>query len=108
MAPLCNRREDLPELIETFWQKHSLELGRKLALSPEARDLLMRYSYPGNIRELNNLIERLLVLGPETGEIHPGDLPGEVRSKQTAEGTSGWSPGRSLTEWLESLEAAGD
>jgi DNA-binding NtrC family response regulator len=63
LPPLRERKEDIPLLIDHFLKKYS-ELNRKKIhdLSKEARTLLLRYSYPGNVRELENLMERAVVL----------------------------------------------
>ena len=63
LPPLRERREDLPLLIDHFVTKFAEKNGKKLrGLTPEAREALLRYDYPGNVRELENLIERAAVL----------------------------------------------
>jgi two-component system NtrC family response regulator len=63
LPPLRERKEDIPLLTDHFLKKYS-ELNQKKIqdLSKEARTLLLRHSYPGNVRELENLIERAVVL----------------------------------------------
>ena len=62
--PLRERREDLPELISVFMAEACAKNGRRvLKLSAEASQLLESHDYPGNVRELRNLIERLAILG---------------------------------------------
>lgn len=72
VPPLRDRREDIPVLIEHFLGALSREMGFcKPTLNPEALSVLQSYDYPGNIRELKNLIERALIesgggeIGPE-------------------------------------------
>ena len=61
--PLRNRKEDIPLLIEHFCQKHEGKLGRKITDVPATViDALMAYDWPGNIRELENIIERAMIL----------------------------------------------
>jgi transcriptional regulator with PAS, ATPase and Fis domain len=48
-------------------------------ISPEADDLLGRYSWPGNVREMRNVLERLLILHPNAGQIGVDQLPPEIR-----------------------------
>jgi two-component system nitrogen regulation response regulator NtrX len=61
--PLRERREDLPDLIDTFLKEACARNGRKpLTLSPEALSVMASYDYPGNVRELRNLVERLAIL----------------------------------------------
>jgi len=68
VPPLRDRREDIPLLIRHFVQKHAKRMGRKIETIPtEALQALTAYDWPGNIRELQNIIERSLILttGPE-------------------------------------------
>ena len=79
IPPLRERREDIPPLIDHFLQKYSEKNRRALSkISKEARDLLLHYDYPGNVRELENVIERSLVIS--RGDIiTTRDLPFQVR-----------------------------
>ncbi len=62
---LRDRREDIPLLVKHFLRVHAEEQGLKLKqVSPEAMDVFMQYEWPGNIRELRNLIERLMIMVP--------------------------------------------
>jgi transcriptional regulator with PAS, ATPase and Fis domain len=63
LPPLRDRKEDIPPLMEFFLKKYNRENGKDVSsLSKEARDLLLQYHYPGNVRELENIIERAVVL----------------------------------------------
>jgi two-component system NtrC family response regulator len=63
LPPLRERREDLPLLIDHFLAKFAARNGKVIrGLTREAREALLRYDYPGNVRELENLIERAVVL----------------------------------------------
>jgi sigma-54 specific flagellar transcriptional regulator A len=78
IPPLRDRRGDLPLLIKHVLERQGLTEGPALRLSPEAMQCLMRYGWPGNIRELSNLLERLTVLhGQEM--VRAGDLPERLR-----------------------------
>ena len=78
LPPLRDRREDVPLLASHFAATFSRKLGRQVAgFTPEARACLLRYPWPGNIRELANAIERAVVLGQED-LIQPEDLPEAV------------------------------
>ena len=70
---LRERRDDIPILIDHFMKKHHRAGQRARGLAPDAMQILLNYAWPGNIRELENEIERLLVLGSDL-EIIPGDL----------------------------------
>lgn len=62
--PLRERKEDIPELVDHFVRKHGPRMNRQIrAVDPKALERLMRYDWPGNIRELENVVERGLVLG---------------------------------------------
>jgi sigma-54 specific flagellar transcriptional regulator A len=78
MPPLCKRRSDLPQLLdELLGRQHGT--GDELRLSAPALDALARYPWPGNIRELGNLVERLAIMHPD-GEIALDDLPAKYRN----------------------------
>lgn len=68
LPPLRKRKGDIPVLAEYFIQKYSTEFGKEVKkISPYALQLLMEYPFPGNVRELENIIERSVAL--ETGNI---------------------------------------
>ncbi|NLI80594.1 MAG: sigma-54-dependent Fis family transcriptional regulator [Deltaproteobacteria bacterium] len=86
--PLRDRREDIPLLLDHFFKKISRSMGcPEPSISPEARRAMIRYSYPGNVRELANIVERLLVTCPD-GKIRLGDLPREMQEDDRREGQS--------------------
>ncbi len=63
MPALRERREDIPLLVEHFLEKHSRAFGRRVAaIAPEAMDALTRLDFPGNVRELDHMIERAVLL----------------------------------------------
>ncbi len=63
MPPLRERKEDIPALAQFFIKKYAAELKKKVeGLTPDANKLLLRYNFPGNIRELENTIERAALL----------------------------------------------
>ncbi|MEJ4088271.1 sigma-54 dependent transcriptional regulator [Galbibacter orientalis] len=68
--PLRNRKKDIPLLVDKFVMKYGLEYkDRFLKVSPEALDLLLRYSWPGNIRELENCIQRAVIMSDKSIEL---------------------------------------
>jgi two-component system NtrC family response regulator len=87
LPPLRDRREDIPHLVDTFLRRFSTEAGgAPRTLSREAMDRLMKYGYPGNVRELENLLQRAVVLARDA-VIRTTDLPlhlGELRSEGIA------------------------
>jgi PAS domain S-box-containing protein len=75
LPPLRERMEDIPLLIEHFTSKFSAQQGKDIVgISDEARAILMHYNFPGNIRELENIIEYAFILCPG-GFIQPEHLP---------------------------------
>jgi len=80
VLPLRDRRDDIPLLVEHFFDAMGRVNGNRPTVSPAAFAALMDYTWPGNVRQLANVIERLLVsgCGPEIGV---EDLPLEVRTQ---------------------------
>jgi DNA-binding NtrC family response regulator len=103
IPPLRERREDIPLLIEHFIKRFARQNSRKIeGVSREARDLLIRYDYPGNVRELENIIERATVIS-RSSLLTLEELPFQealcsaaTAGKQNSEG--------SLQQAIESLE----
>ncbi len=74
MPSLRERARDIPLLIETFLQDISRAIGRPpTGVTPEAKDMLMKYAWPGNVRELRNVLERAVILS-DGGLITPDHL----------------------------------
>ncbi len=85
LPPLREHREDIPTLALHFANRFAAKSKRGFkGISAEARSLLMQYSWPGNIRELENAIEHAIVLGL-TDEILPEDLPEALVEEQSSE-----------------------
>jgi two-component system nitrogen regulation response regulator NtrX len=80
VPPLRDRREDIPKLVQHFAKRmaeeHNLKAKR---IEPAALDALQRHRWRGNIRELRNTVERLLIMTP-SDSIRVDDLPGEIRA----------------------------
>ncbi|MBE3553344.1 MAG: sigma 54-interacting transcriptional regulator [Kyrpidia tusciae] len=77
VPPLRDRREDIPALIAHFLGEYNRKFGLNRYLAPEALQALLDYSWPGNIRQLRNVMERLVVLS-EDDRIGVEALPGEI------------------------------
>jgi two-component system, NtrC family, response regulator AtoC len=79
LPQLSDRREDIPLLIRHFIEKYSLAFHKQITgIQPQALQILLNYSYPGNVRELENIIERAVAL-TESEEIAPQDLPKDLQ-----------------------------
>ncbi|HYP50885.1 MAG TPA: sigma-54 dependent transcriptional regulator, partial [Pyrinomonadaceae bacterium] len=85
LPPLRERREDILPLAQHFIRKYNEENGRQISeqINPEVLSLLENYFYPGNVRELENIIERAVVIAPED-EITEECLRAEVRNPELA------------------------
>jgi transcriptional regulator with PAS, ATPase and Fis domain len=84
LPPLRKRTEDIPLLIEHFVERFNRRQGKSVAgIAPEALALLMAHDYPGNVRELENIIERAFVLC-RSGMIDPSHLPHELTGRSAA------------------------
>lgn len=99
---LRERKSDIPLLVQHFLQKYRRHSGgRLLSISPQALEVLEAGPWPGNVRQLENAIERATIFAP--GEvIQVEDLPAEIRTTQLAAPRNGEL--RSLREAVEQLE----
>lgn len=85
LPPLEDRREDIPLLAHHFLQKYNKELKRNLkGISSEAMSAMMAYSWKGQVRELENVIERAVLLS-DSDYLLPVDLPSAIRDVEGAE-----------------------
>jgi DNA-binding NtrC family response regulator len=105
LPPLRERKEDIPLLIDHFLKKMAGKSGKgPHKISDEAMALFMNYSYPGNIRELENLIERSILLS-EHPLIVPKDLPLELRGHEHSAGEDGHAADGGIALKLVSRDA---
>ena len=77
VPPLRDRKEDIPELCRYFLDEFSREKNEPLQMTDQTVQALMDYDYPGNVRELKNIVERISVLAPEP-VIEPWHLPTDI------------------------------
>lgn len=78
LPPLRERKDDIPLLVDYFIDKYCKEINKgKLTMDKETLEILKSYDFPGNIRELENLIERLIILSSDK-RIEPSLLPKEI------------------------------
>jgi len=84
LPPLRERREDVPLLVqkfvEHFCDTHKLELK---TLSPQVMKALMAFDWPGNVRQLENIVERMVALTGNRTAILQSDLPGEIQTRDS-------------------------
>jgi two-component system response regulator PilR (NtrC family) len=103
VPPLRERKEDIPVLVQYFIDKYSKELNKKInKISSEAMKMLIEYDYPGNIRELENIIERSITL--EKGNIiTKNSLPFNIKDIEKKWGEYVELP-INLEKYIEDLE----
>ena len=94
IPPLRHRREDIPVLLDFFLDRYALS---PLRFTPEAADLLLKYPFPGNVRELEHMVQRTVTL-TRGRSITQNDLPDEIRHFQAV------TRGGTLQERLEAVE----
>jgi transcriptional regulator with PAS, ATPase and Fis domain len=85
IPPLRERRTDIPVLMEYFLKKHTRGSDRKVTIAPDAKKLLLDYSYPGNVRQLESALERAILLS-ENDTVTLDDLPPEMIQSRSAGG----------------------
>ena len=106
VPPLRERKDDIPELTKRFLEQSGRANDRPgKRLSQGALDLLVRYDYPGNVRELKNLVERLVILTPDD-EISERDARALLPLGPASEVDTAYTPGRSLRDMLDDAERA--
>jgi two-component system response regulator PilR (NtrC family) len=106
LPPLRERREDIPELVEHFTRKFCQQTGRNLSVAPKTMELLERYEWRGNVRELEHTIERAVAL-ERTDQIQPERLPEQITRYNPARIAASFNlpeEGINLTAHLEQLE----
>jgi DNA-binding NtrC family response regulator len=109
LPSLRERREDVPLLVQHFLQKLAAEVTppRTVTMSQEALRVLMSYEWPGNVRQLENVVERALAFSQGRPQIEVSDLGPELQKVTvTADARDGWFPdeGIDLERYIEGLE----
>ncbi len=104
LPPLRNRKSDIPLLVDHFLGKHGSELtDAPSAVSREAMDLLMAYDFPGNVRELENVIQGGMVMA-RTDQILVDDLPASILGSRPESPGNGRPGPETLPGRLERIE----
>jgi len=103
IPPLRERKEDILPLVDFFIHRYSMENSRSdIEMSKEAMDVLLKYNYPGNVRELENIIERAVVL-TRNNILTTNDLPLTVKGMKYEDQLPELGKG-TLSEQVEALE----
>ena len=102
LPPLRNRREDIPDLVRYFLQKHGAEMGNENpSIHPEALDFLQAQSWPGNVRELENVVRKALLVAQN----YTINLDHVHAALSKTNGMS-YSPARAFGDYVDELLAA--
>lgn len=106
MPPLRDRMEDVPALIRFFLQTMESKGETKIELDPAAEELLLEYHWPGNVREMENVLGRAFIMA-DGGRITIADLPPGLsgRSNRQQRDQKSGTPGGSLREQVRRAEA---
>jgi DNA-binding NtrC family response regulator len=103
IAPLRERKEDIPELTNLFITRFAADSGKVTGITPEAMRTLVAYHWPGNVRELQNVIERACALTKgsllDLADIHLDTL----RTKAGAPADNFLPPGMTLEQWEDEM-----
>ena len=102
LPPLRDRSDDIPPLVRHFTQRFARRMGRRIETIPSAvMEALVRYAWPGNIRELQNVIERAVILSAGSSlQVPPGDLqPADHAGAADAERSGPRSNGPRASRW---------
>jgi DNA-binding NtrC family response regulator len=109
IPPLRERLQDIPALVEHFLAHHNFSRRLNKRLNPTALRLLMAYGFPGNIRELRNMVERAIIVGGGSDEIRPEHFSFEALGEQPGQFSMGFQHEPTLDEierrYLELLVA---
>ena len=99
LPPLRERRDDIPPLVRHFTQRFARGMGRRIETIPsDVMEALVQYPWPGNIRELQNVIERAVILSSGRAlQVPLGDLQPVVIREQAASATCGPQPAETAT-----------
>jgi PAS domain S-box-containing protein len=84
VPPLRSRREDIPVIAVRTLDKFNQAMGLSKRLEPEVMDDLVKYSYPGNVRELINILERMIIMS-DRDSISANDIPSDLKESHKAE-----------------------
>ena len=110
LPPLRERRDDIPLLVQHFVQKLSADAGRPpTKISQEAIRRLMAHNWPGNVRQLENAVERAFAFSQGRGQIDATDLSPEIQKEPAApEGIEPWFPedGVDFEQYISGIELA--
>lgn len=103
IAPLRERKEDIPDLVRLFVSRCEGEAKAVEGITPQAMQLLVNYHWPGNVRELQNIVERACALA-KGSQLEVDDIHLDIRPTKAASETAGFLPeGVTLEQWEDEM-----
>ena len=104
IAPLRERKEDIPDLVNLFISRFAGESGKPVeGITPEAMQILVNYHWPGNVRELQNIVERACALA-KGSVLEAADIHLDMRPAKAGNGAGGFLPdGMTLEQWEDEM-----
>lgn len=104
IAPLRERKEDIPDLVNLFVTRFAGESGKPIeGITPQAMQLLVNYHWPGNVRELQNIVERACALS-KGSQLEAADIHIDERPTKGGNGAPGFLPeGMTLEQWEDDM-----
>jgi DNA-binding NtrC family response regulator len=104
IAPLRERKQDIPDLVNLFVSRFTGESGKPVeGITPEAMRILVNYHWPGNVRELQNIVERACALA-KGNVLDPSDIHLDTRPAKASNGLVGFLPdGMTLERWEDEM-----
>ena len=88
LPPLRERRDDIPLIIDHFMRSHTKKMNKNIdGISSEVLDIMTNYDWPGNVRQLQNAVERFCVMTPENQIVDTNHLPSELITDKIPQNT---------------------
>jgi DNA-binding NtrC family response regulator len=104
IAPLRERKEDIPDLVNLFITRFATDSGKTIeGISPQAMQILVNYHWPGNVREVQNIVERACALA-KGNVLEADDIHIDARPSKSAAAANGFLPdGMTLEQWEDEM-----
>lgn len=104
LPPLRERREDIPLLVEHFVQKYASGMQKRVTVDPQTLKEMQEVPWKGNVRELENEVQRLVILADDGGVIRPSDLRPQLRQETSLIAEKALLVEGTLKEMMEEVE----
>ncbi len=107
IPPLRERKEDIPPLVYYFLEKFNKEYGKNLKITDELMEVLINYDWPGNVRQLQNTLERMVILAKGeylTPENLPTDIKRQIKIPKESKDDTSIKIGKKIVELPKTVE----